>query len=282
MQQITLKTVVPLVLAGKLPLIAVNVDGESKQFLLDNGAPTMILNSKYNSGDGTPLQAFTSSGEPQNIQSKFISVFEWEDIRLENQLALVMDLSHFENDADTVVHGIIGSSVMMNYDLFLNYRNKQVGLLNLPDSPANLMDMIAPALIGKHQTIPLQIAHHFPLIKLKIGDKILTMALNMGSCVNTLSQVHLDYFKQQGVLLGETPAVIRGMATKKTVTAYPLQSAIIGTDEDIPIDGMLFAFDDVEIPGAAIDGMLGYELFFRADAIIRFNRRELLFGLFTK
>jgi len=195
MQQITLRVITPLVPAGKLPLLTVKINSESKQFLFDNGAPTLVLNSKYDNGSGTSVQAFTSSGEPQNIQSTFISLFEWEDIRLENQMALIMDLSHFEIDAETEIHGIVGSLIMTNRDLLINYTNKQFGLLDIPENPPDLINMLAPSLIGKCQTIPIQMVHHFPLIKLRMGEKILTMVINMGACVNILNTEHMDFFK---------------------------------------------------------------------------------------
>ena len=279
MQQITLKTITPLVLAGKLPLLTVKINGESKQFLFDNGAPTLILNSKYGNGGGTPVQAFTASGEQQNIQSSFISMFEWEDIRLENQMALIMDLSHFESDAEMEIHGIFGNSIMPSRDLLINYHNKQIGLLDFPENPSNLIDMIAPALIGKYITIPFQMTHHFPLVSLKMGKKFLSMAINMGACVNILNTSNIDYFQQQGSLINESSAIIRGMGTRKNVIAYPLRSAMLGADSEISIDDMLFAFDDIDIIGASVDGMLGYEMFMRISAIFRFNRRELMVSI---
>jgi hypothetical protein len=279
MQQIMLKTITPLVLAGKLPLLNVKINGENKRFLFDNGVPALILNSKYDNGGGTPLQVFTASGEPQNINSTFVSVFEWEDIRLENQMALIMDLSHFEGDAGMEIHGIAGNSIMAGRDLLVHYSNKQIGLLDIPENPPNLMDMLAPALLGKCQTVPFQMAHHFPLISLRIDKKPLTMAINMGACVNVLNTAHRDYFKQQGLLVNESPAVIRGLGTRKDASAYPLNSAVIGAEGEIPINNMMFAFDDIEMVGASIDGMLGYELFKRASAMIRFNRRELLINV---
>ncbi|MCL2501402.1 MAG: hypothetical protein FWE90_13860 [Defluviitaleaceae bacterium] len=42
---------------------------------------------------------------------------------------------------------------------------------------------------------------------------------------------------------------------------------------------LIFAFDDLEIPGMAVDGTLGYEFFKRAAVIIRFYRREMFISL---
>ena len=266
--------------AGSLPLVTAKVDGENKQFLLDNGIPSLVLNSKYDNSESTPLQAFSSSGEAQNIQSRFAAVFEWEDMQLENQLALMMDLSHYEKDANTTIHGIIGGSMLMTHDLLLDYRNKKVGLLNLPDNPPNLMETVAPSLIGKHYMIPLQMAHHLPVIPLKIGDKVLNMALNMGNRVNIISQAHRDYIQQLGVLHAEYPAKKLNLIKEEQVMAYSIESSIIGVSgDDIPLHSMKFAFDIIEIPGASVDGSLGYELFSGAAAIIRYNRRELLYGV---
>ncbi|MCL2501406.1 MAG: retropepsin-like domain-containing protein [Defluviitaleaceae bacterium] len=279
MQQIMLKGITPLTLKAKLPLVTVTINGESKQFLLDNGAPALVLNSRYDNGGGTPLQAFTSAGEPQNIQSTFIALFEWEGIRLENELALIMDLSHYEEDTDTPIHGIMGYSAMMDRELLINYRDKKIGLLDIPENPPNLIEMIAPALIGKPRIFPIQMAHHFPLIPIRIGEHTLNMAINMGSCVNIIKKDYLEDFRLHGLLKDETPSVIRGLGTKKEAGAYPMKASLIGTAEEMYIDDMLFAFDDLEIPGMAVDGTLGYEFFKRAAVIIRFNRREMLVNI---
>jgi hypothetical protein len=243
---------------------------------VDNGVPAMVLNSKYDMGEGTPVQAFTPSGEMKDMQSRFVTAFEWEDLRLENQLALIMDLSHLERNANTAIHGIIGGSTIQSHELLLNYRARQIGLLSLPDNPPNLMEMIAPSLIGEHTVIPFQMAHHFPVIPLKIDGKILNMGLFMGVGVNILNHKHKANFDRQGLLTNETTETLLGLVTDKQVAAYTLGSAVAGLTGDIPLNGMRFAFDTLEAPGTAIDGMLGYEFFSRVTVIIRFNRRELL------
>jgi len=264
--------------AGKFPLVTAKIDGERKSFLLDNGVPTLVLNSIYDNGESTPAQVFTASGEQQNIQTKFITSFEWGDLRQENQLALIMDLSRYEKDANTTIHGIIGGAVLMNQDLLLNYPKKQAGLISLPDNPPHLMDTVAPGMIGEYKTIPFQMAHHLPIVPLKIGEKVLNMALYMGVCVNILNEAHREYIQQLGALTGETPAKLLGLTTEKQLTAYALPSAIVSPHENISMPFMKFAFDNIEIPGANIDGMLGYELFSKMATIIRFNGRELLLG----
>lgn len=277
MQQIILNGIVPLVLTGKLPMVSVKINGEEKQFLLDNGVPTLVLNSRYenNSGGDTPVKAFSSSGEALNVKSTFVAVFECLDIRLENQLALVMDLSHFEKENDVPVHGIVGYSVMMNHELLINYRDNRLGLFLLPEDPPNLIELIAPSFIGGFHVLPIQMAHHFPLVSMKIGGKTVNMAVNMGSCVNILKKGYMKDFEPLGLLQNETPSIIRGLGTIKETPAYRIKSSLVGVPEEMD---MLFAFDDLDIPGAAVDGTLGYEFFKRVPAIIRFNRREMLIG----
>jgi len=273
MNQITLKTP-SFEFAGIWPLVTATVEGVSGNYLIDNGVPTLVLNSRYDHAQSMPAQAFSASGELQDIKTRLVSHFEFEDLRLGNQMALVMDLSHFEKETNTIIHGIIGASVLFSRDLLLNYSKKQVGALEL--DPPGLLESLARVLIGEYHTIPFQMANHLPVIPIRIGEKKLNMALYMGLAVNTINLAHKEYVQQSGLLSGAAPATIMGLSTVKNVTAYSMLSSVVGMGGDVPLGSMKFAFDDISMPGANIDGMLGYEFFAQRVSIARFNRRELV------
>lgn len=244
------------------------VSGEDKKFILDSGSPTLVLNSIYENDKGA-VSAVNVNGGVANMQTKVLPSLVWGDMQLKNQFALIRDLSHLEQRLNATIHGLIGCSQFMNYDIYLNYHKCQLALI---DSFGKI-----PSCMANAASIPLTMSNHIPVIQLKIGNKIYSFGLDTGAEKNILSKEHEEYCKDNGLVskvMQEKIVRFNQNDSEQEVSFYSVNKVTIG--QHITVDGMSFGFHDIKLPGIKVDGLLGYEFFSRQKTLICFAKRELL------
>jgi hypothetical protein len=237
--------------AERIPLFKVRVNGNVQNFLLDSGSPYMVLNGKAGTGAET------------------VSAFEWGGLRLSNQLAMVADISHLGERLGLEIHGLIGCAQIMNYDLLLDYSEKYVSLY---DSYGGTPDCMSGA-----KSIPFIMSNHIPVVSVRIGGKCFSMGLDTGASQNVLEKKHTDFLQGAGLLYDTVrDDVVRFNAGDTERGACSCSIREVGIGDDLIINDMRFYLHDIGIPHIKADGLLGYELFNKQRAFIRFAKRELL------
>jgi hypothetical protein len=260
-------------LVEKMPMFNVIVNGERKRFILDSGAPYMVLNSRYEDDNGTSTPPNLGNGGMAGIRAKPVSSFEWGPLQLSNQLAMVSELSHLEQRLNTPVHGLIGCAQFMNYDLLLDYRERHAALIDSYSEPPDCM--------GNAKVIPILMSNHIPVLSVKIGEKMFSFGLDTGASQNAIGKEHKGYLEEKDLLFDLTQDdVVRFNIenTEQGACLCSVRDVVIG--DSLTIDGMRFVFHDIGIPGVKADGLLGYELFNRQKVFIRYIKRELLLQSF--
>jgi len=251
--------------AEKIPLFNVRVDGNTKRFLLDSGSPYMVLNGRYENTSVSSAVVVGNAG----MNAKPVSTFEWGGLRLSNQMAMVADISHLEERLGLEIHGLIGCAQFMNYDLLLDYAEKYVSLF---DSYGETPDCMSGA-----KSIPFIMSNHIPVLSVHIGGKNFSMGLDTGASQNVLEKKHKDFLQGTGLLYGITQDdVVRFNAGDTERSAYSCSVKEVSIGDDLTISDMRFYLHDIGIPHVKADGLLGYELFNKQRALIRFAKRELL------
>jgi len=251
---------IPFEFAGTAPIFTVMAEGESKQFILDTGSPYMVLNSRYEAGDTTGTN---------QVQTKFLHGFEWGGLRFNNQMAMLTDLSHLERYIGKAIHGLIGCAQLADYDLLLDYCNRQITLV---DSYGEIPEFMSGA---KH--IPFTMSQHIPVIPVAIGKKNFSLGLDTGAEWNVLSKEHKGFCYTSGIASDTVyDTVLRADVndSEEGVCICSIKNIVIG--DAVTVDSMRFCFHDIGIPQIKADGLMGYELFKRHTALIRFAKRELI------
>jgi hypothetical protein len=253
-------------LVKNIPLFDVKVNGENKKFILDSGSHYMVLNGKYEDEGNMPA---TSNDGMNSLKAKTISSFEWGEISLSNQMALVSDISHLEQSLNTNVHGLIGCAQFMNFDLLLDYREFSITLIDFFGE--------TPDCMKGARAIPFIMSNHIPVVPVGIGNRIFSLGLDTGASHNVIGKEYEQYLDGMGVLSDITRDVLyrfENENTEQEATLCSVNNVIIG--DSLTLDGMRFYFHDINIPSVKIDGLLGFELFNKQKALIRFNKRVLL------
>ena len=172
----------PLRLVNGLILVEAEVDGRRGTFLLDSGAPTLVLSQREFPAADTTLA--TTSGQGINgrmagASYHVIQTFNWQGISFQDKEVPTLDLSSLESRLGGVaLLGIIGYTIFSQYALTLDYR---AGLARLrrPGAAA------APAPLMR---VPFTLAGHLPVVALTVAGQTFDVGVDCGAQTNLLDQ----------------------------------------------------------------------------------------------
>ncbi|MBR5935791.1 MAG: aspartyl protease family protein [Bacteroidaceae bacterium] len=122
-----------------IPVVEVQISGHPYRFVFDTGCSYSSFNSRYVSqSPGDSIVYFgTTQGVNKLYNNGLVKVADFEAGGLKAD-ELVMMTSNL-NDKDFPVHGIIGLSLVRDYDLLFDWPNREILLVN-PDSTGGILD----------------------------------------------------------------------------------------------------------------------------------------------
>lgn len=174
---------VPLRLSGKMILLPGQVDGIAGFFLLDTGAPELILNRRYfpdyNPTDSRTLHTIGHSNVICRIYIDSFSVGKLYRYRFQ---VPVMDMTPTEKLLGAPLLGLLGYEVIRNFELRIDYYGLQVSLCRLDEQGEPLRAWQAR---GPDHSLYFSMSGHLPILKTTLsGGRRLYLGLDSGSSVN--------------------------------------------------------------------------------------------------
>ncbi|WP_422861745.1 hypothetical protein [Flagellimonas sp. W118] len=269
---------IPFEMAGKLIAVDVLLNGKKRKFLLDSGAPRVIVNSKYLSIKGTsPRSISSSTGVSGNINGMDIEEVEQLDfvgIQLNNQKVITLNLSHLEEELEYEIYGLIGYELIKNYDILFDYGNQMLTLVD----PEHFEEYLKVELANSQlKIVSFKMERHIPTITAVIGRKELKLGIDSGAesnlinkgLFNTLEEEVANIIIEELVGAGDNP---------KTVKKGQIKTIKIG-DKDFKDSPTLFG--DIshlnKSYNVSLDGLIGYPILSKQKTFISFKRNELMF-----
>jgi len=171
---------------GGIILVSASIDGAEKDFILDTGASSLILNTKPVKMS-KKLTAVGVNGHTA-IQELTVEDFEWNVIKAQNVDAYVIDLSHIEKLLKQPIGGLIGKNIIEDKELYIDYASQKIILFDAANRPN-----FEGAKVVKR--IPFELDNHFPILKVKIGNRNYRFALDTGCEINLLSKDLIEKIK---------------------------------------------------------------------------------------
>ena len=269
---------IPFTMAGKLIAVKVLLNGEYRTFILDSGAPKVILNSKYISEQDTTRKTISSSkGVSGNISGMDIENVEQLDfygIQLNNQKVITIDLSHLEESLETEVYGLIGYDLIKDYDLIFDYENLKLTLIN-PDVYESYINEIFTN--SSLQSVPFDLESHIPVVKVYIGKKSYSYGIDSGAESNLINEALFESLKKHTKRIRVDELIGIDNQPKK-VKKGKVKKTIIGNKS---FKNLMTVFSDIshlnEGYKLKLDGLIGYEVLSKQKTIISFDRKEMIF-----
>lgn len=188
---------VPARLVAGLLLVEAEVDGRRGVFILDTGAPALVLHRRE--FPAPEAQAPLTTGTARGVNGAsgtgasycVVKSFDWAGIRFQSKEVPTLDLANIEQKlGGPVLLGLIGFNLLNQYALTLDYRAGRV-LLRKPDaSPATPKP--APLLRA-----PFKLRGHLPVLEVTAGGQPYQLALDCGAQANLLDARYAPLFARK-------------------------------------------------------------------------------------
>ena len=271
------KIVIPFKLVGRLTIVEAVIDGKAGSFILDTGAPALVLNRRYFK-DSTPSANGRSNGingKVNQLYEQVISRMYWNGLQAKNILVDVIDMSHIEQVRNVKLLGLIGYQLFKKYELVFDYPNRQIMLYRLNKKGRRAATYSLDN--NPADSIPITMIRHLPCIKKQIGGKPLVLGIDSGAEINLLRRGVHKKLKPYFTPMGET--ALHGLSKKaKLSTSGKLRQFWL---DCLKYEDMITLFTDLKVMdphySAQLDGILGYEFLSQHKVAINFKTRQLYY-----
>lgn len=257
---------IPMQIIRGMIYLEAEMNGQKGQFILDTGAPMLIVNQKMEDHNTRNALSF---GEDISVIETQVASFNLANIHQENIDALALDISHLEKAAGKSIMGLIGYNVLAEFELFFDFDHQLLHLIKIKAKSS-------PSLQGPAASIDFKLYDHLPIVKVKIGGKTLRLGIDTGAASNLMDQrilSDLDSTEIQYLPKEE----IQGLDKKiKLVQSGMVQQLKV---KNTSFGETKFLFTDLsflrEHTGYQIDGLLGSPFFSKASFSINYPKRKI-------
>lgn len=272
-------TRIPLKIVDRLLVIEGNIKGKNGNFIIDTGSETMILNKVHFKTYPFEQQNRKTTGiidEVQNLFEKNVSKIAFKEITFHNKMSDIIDLSHIEESKKIKLLGIIGFSILKDFEIFIDLHLNQITLTKIDNNgstPKNHMYLEKIV-----DTVNFKLQKHTIVLDGFINNKKIKFGLDTGAEFNQLDKrinkdaLRFFYPKKRVRLVGASKRKIEVLygnlfRVKLNDKTYfgPMKTIITN------LYNMNKAF------GTNLDGILGYDFFAQKRVILNYKKEQLYF-----
>ncbi|MCB0705719.1 MAG: aspartyl protease family protein [Saprospiraceae bacterium] len=247
-----------------LIVIAGAMEGEVGSFILDTGAPGLIVNEKT---EADPSLEANGIGGDVAVGQRFVESLQWAGLELEHIHGYAIDMSHLASSIDRNLLGLVGFELLDGYEILLDYSNRKLLFFPLGSGPDKFHTPKA--------VIPFQMQQHLPVVKVKIGNKKYRFGIDCGASVNL---IHDRYQEKLAPLVENAccTGFLRGLDGTGEMTS-------IVTFKDVSIGGEAYnqgefqwtSFRGISGQDLQIDGLLGAGFFVANKVSINYKDQKI-------
>lgn len=276
----TSTTRIPFKVIDQLIVVEVSILDQEGNFIIDTGSETLILNSTH----FKPTRKYGDNGkqksgvndEIEDVKEKHLNQLSIKDISFKKLNADVIDLSHIEKTKRIKLLGIIGYSVLKDFEVFIDMHLNQITLTKT-DKKGNLLSdkVYAEKIVD---SIDFKLKKHTIILDAFVGNTKVKFGLDTAAEYNQLNKDSdseiLDYFYPSKEL-----KLTGASGKKKKVLAGKLYR--VKLNDSIYFGPMKTVLTNLRKMNAAfgthLDGILGFEFFAQKRTIINYRKRKLYF-----
>lgn len=269
------KEVIPIKMIGRLAIIEARIDTLVGAFILDTGAPYLILNKTWfrDQGASSLAQAGGITGALSDVRSLWVREFQLGKLTFEDFEADIVELAHLEASRGIPILGLIGLNFFTNMELQINYQQQQIVLFAL-DEKGNRIAKDAETHTST-SVIPFYLNNGIIFIDGSLNEINMRFCFDTGAELNVLHNRLPKKAMQQITINSRT--VLTGTSNQKTevlkgsVTALQLGRFVCPDMSTLitSLTNMSRAY------GIRVDGMIGYELLRITAVSFNFAKGEL-------
>ena len=255
-------------LNGGLMFVEAAIGSDKDSFILDTGAPTLVMNSAKINSD-KPLRRAVGLSGTMKIQTMKVKDFSLNTIKKKKIEVMAADISHLERVKGRKIKGLIGYEALKDHEMVIDYETQKLTFLEEGD--VRKVDGMIPI-----EQYKLKIRQHLAVVKVKIGKKNYLFGVDTGAEVNVIDidlykklKKHCQGDKTEKYLQGVDKGKTRAIATKIKKTQLK------GT----AFKDMDYVFADISFLNRGyalqLDGILGYPFLKQAKFSINYKTKRL-------
>ncbi len=268
--------VIPFRTMGKLMVVEAKVNGVKGYFIVDSGAPFLVLNSKYFPHLGTPLRFVKVSGvtgDVGEVLTATVSSFEWGGIRANSLNCHVVDLRHLERRPTDSIFGLIGFEVFQNLEMLMDYDENRIVLYKL-DGENNRIEYDADYQVPEY-IVPFTYKGHVPIVEATVAHQPLRFGIDTGAEFNLLSNTLDSTILKTFILEKKIPLRGSGKSILETWLGR-IEDMRLGKASYLNQPTLLTDIRETnETFDVKLDGLLGQPFLRYRRTVINFRKKEL-------
>ena len=274
---------IPIKRANNLILIEAVIDSVRGNFILDFGAPYLVLNNTYFRNTHKDYSQVTAgvTGTNAFVMRTNVGRLKLGALHFENIDADVTNLGRIEDKRGVKILGLLGVNLFLHFDVEIDLQNNVLYLHRL-DGNGNPVEGATPVIKNPQLQMPVLIYHNTILMDGEIAGRKLRFCLDSGAELNVINNkvpgkvieaLKIDKRLQLHGTGGGRMEVLSGTLTELRLNGQPFKNmrTIIAN-----LDQLGKAY------GYQIDGMLGYEFLSRGIVNINFVQKTLKMSYFDK
>jgi hypothetical protein len=260
---------IPLKRVGNLLLLEAEIDGLVGNFIVDLGAPYLVLNSTYfrDYEIDDDYYAGTLASGTDHVRRTEVHKLNIHGLEYYNLSADVTDLAAIENKRGVKILGLLGVSLFKRYVFDLNIFTQQLILYKGFSSAKMQHDLILDS--------PIQIRNNVIILEAKAGDVELKFSIDSGAERNVIDN-SLPEKVYEGMKIYGASFVTDGNGAKTEVLIAEINNINIA---DLSMQKMRTLVINLENMSRAYDnkinGMLGFPFFALGRVIIDFKEERI-------
>lgn len=267
---------VPLKKVGNLILIRAVVDSVEGDFILDTGAPYLILNSRYFKSYETDKEkvAHDITGDKKPVKSVVVDHFQIDNLYYEPMLADLADLSPVEELRGVRILGALGINLFLELELELNLAGRHLVIHRLgPDG--SRLDPVVPEEEGVElYSLPFALENNVMLVTSEIAGQPLKFCFDTGAEAVVLgTRLPAELYRSSLQLAGCLE--LTGATGASRYVHYGRLSRIKFGREFRNVNVIVANLKGLERSYGEIDGIVGYDLLAEDVLCINFVKREI-------
>ncbi len=271
--------IIPFTRAGNLILIQAKAGKEEGNFILDTGAPYLILNITYfrnasflpvTEGDRGGITGSVARTERTLLDSFRIHALTYDKIEAD-----LVNLGHLENNKGVKILGLLGMQLFRQCEMIIDYEKNLIYMHRIGRKESSSYKSEQLKDTAAYRTVPITLKDDKILVYGEMSGKKLTFLIDSGAESNVLdSRLPNKIFENVQV----TGRIMLGGAGASKVEALrgEMKNVSIGKqqEETIPVlitnlEKMCFSYDE------CIDAMLGFDFLSRRKIGFNFVKRVM-------
>lgn len=251
----------PFKMVGGLVFVNGLYNGQEGSFILDTGAPGLILNSKLKKDEIDEMYIASGLTGNTSIGEMTIDEFRILNIIKSDFQAFQMDLEHIEDEILHRFSGLVGVDIFSNSILVLDYKSQMWGTV----PTVNKSEI--------KSTIPFTMREHFIIVDIVVSGHSYSMIMDTGAEINIIDRASSRAIKKSNLKKAGTTSIQSASRDHLASSNVKLQKFHMQKHVEKGQEFSVIDFDFInEGLFEKLDGLIGYPFF--EDKKVAFDFKE--------